>query len=163
VSNPNLNDPLFDELREHPGFNARRARLGHQLATQLLGASLWEIDPGQTPYPYHLHLAEEELIVVLEGAPSLRTPSGWREVAEGEVLWFPRGEEGAHQLVNHTDGLVRFLAVSTQFGPDIVVQPDSGKVGAFERRPAGGGLRSWFRAGNTVDYYDGEAPPSRSA
>jgi len=163
VSGPNINGPVFDELREHPGFNARRARLGHQLGSELLGASLWEVDPGEAPYPFHLHLAEEELLVVLEGRPSLRTPAGWREVEPGEVLSFPRGEEGAHQLVNRTDGIVRFLAFSTQYGPDIVVQPDSGKVGAFERRPRGGGLRLWFQPSDAVDYYEGEAPPSRSA
>jgi uncharacterized cupin superfamily protein len=163
VSGPNINRPVFHELREHPGFNARRARLGHQLGSELLGASLWEVDPGEAPYPFHLHLAEEELLVVLEGRPSLRTPAGWREVEPGEVLSFPRGEEGAHQLVNRTDGIVRFLAFSTQYGPDIVVQPDSGKVGAFERRPRGGGLRLWFQPSDAVDYYEGEAPPSRSA
>jgi len=163
VSNPNLHDPEFDELREHPGFNARRARLGRQLATQMLGASLWEIDPGETAYPYHAHLAEEELLFVLEGTPSLRTPSGWREVEPGEVLAFPRGEEGAHQLVNRSDGLVRFLAVSTQYGPDIVVQIDEGKVGAFERPPRGGGLRLWFRRDSAVPYFEGVEPPSRSA
>ena len=163
MSGPNINRPVFDELREHPGFNARRARLGHQLGSELLGASLWEVDPGEAPYPFHLHLAEEELLVVLEGRPSLRTPAGWREVEPGEVLSFPRGEEGAHQLVNRTDGIVRFLAFSTQYGPDIVVQPDSGKVGAFERRPRGGGLRLWFQPSDAVDYYEGETPPSRSA
>lgn len=163
MSNPNLNDPEFDELREHPGFNARRARLGHQLATQMLGASLWELDPGEAAYPYHAHLAEEELLFILKGTPSLRTPSGWREVEPGEVLSFPRGEEGAHQLVNRSDGLVRFLAVSTQYGPDIVVQIDEGKVGAFERPPRGGGLRLWFRRDSAVPYFEGVEPPSRSA
>ena len=163
MSAPNLNDPVFDEPRDQSGFRARRARLGHQLGSELLGASLWEIEPGEAAYPYHAHLAEEELVVVLEGAPSLRTPAGWREVQAGEVLSFARGEEGAHQLVNRTDGLVRFLAVSTQYGPDIVLQLDSGKVGPAERRCRGGGLRLWFRRDDAVDYYEGESPPSRSA
>ena len=163
MSGPNLNRPDFDELREHPGFNARRARLGHQLGTQLLGASLWALDPGEAAYPFHAHLAEEELLVVLEGRPSLRTQEGWRQVEPGEVLSFPRGEEGAHQLVNWSDGLVRFLAVSTQYGPDIVLQLDEDKVGAFERRPRGGGLRVWFQRSDAVGYFDGMEPPSRSA
>ena len=160
---PNINAPEFDEPREQEGFRARRARLGHQLGSELLGASLWEIDPGEAAYPYHAHLAEEELLVILEGRPSLRTPSGWREVEAGETLWFPRGEDGAHQLVNRTDELVRFLAFSTQLGPDVVLQPDSGKVGAFERRSRGGGLRLWFHPDDAVGYYEGETPPSRSS
>jgi uncharacterized cupin superfamily protein len=156
----NIFRPHFDEERDWEGFRAHRARLGHQLGTQRLGASFWELPPGQAAYPYHFHYAEEELLVVLEGRPSLRTPDGWRELESGEVVAFPTGSDGAHQLVNRTDEPVRFLAVSTQSGPDVVVQPDSGKVGAFERRPEGGGLRVWFRGDDEVSYLDGEEPPS---
>jgi uncharacterized cupin superfamily protein len=117
------------------------------------------VPPGEAAYPYHAHLTEEELVIVLEGRPSLRTPSGWRELEQGEVISFPRGEQGAHQIVNRTDSNVRFLAFSTHGEPDVVLQLDSGKVGAFERLPAGGGLRLWFRREDQVDYYDGESPP----
>lgn len=121
--------------------------------------SLWEIPSGEAAYPYHHHLAEEELLLVLDGRPSLRTPDGWRELAEGEVVAFPRGEAGAHQLVNRTQQTVRFLSISTSGEPDIVIYPDSGKLGAFERLPQGGGLRAMFRMQDTVDYHDGEQPP----
>jgi uncharacterized cupin superfamily protein len=42
--------------------------------------------------------------VVLEGTPSLRTPDGWRELEQGEVVSFLRGEDGAHQIVNRSAG-----------------------------------------------------------
>jgi uncharacterized cupin superfamily protein len=156
---PNLEQPDFDEPREVEGFRARRARLGRQMESERLGVSLWEVPAGQAAYPYHWHMAEEELLVVLEGTPSLRGPGGWRELEQGEVVAFPRGEEGGHQLVNRTDATVRFLAFSTQPGPDIVLYPDSGKLGAFERRPDGGGLRELFRLSDAVSYHDGETPP----
>jgi len=124
--------------------------------------SLWEVPPGEAAYPYHHHLAEEELLLVLDGRPSLRTPDGWRDLTEGEVVAFPRGEQGAHQLVNHTSETVRFLAISTSGDPDIVIYPDSGKLGANERLPEGGGLRAMFRMADTVDYHDGEQPPDRA-
>jgi uncharacterized cupin superfamily protein len=76
--------------RAHPGFNCLRARLSRQAGSERLGLSLWELPPGQAAYPYHYHLAEEELVVVLDGAPSLRTPDGWRELEEGEVVPFLR-------------------------------------------------------------------------
>jgi uncharacterized cupin superfamily protein len=158
-----INDPLFDEPREQEGFVARRARLGHQLGTRRLGASLWEIPPGQAAYPYHLHLAEEELLVVLAGRPSLRTPAGWRQLEEGEVISFPVGEEGAHQLVNRTAEPVRFLALSTNGEPDVVLYPDSAKLGAAERRPDGSGLRTCFRLADQVDYWEGEQPPAQGS
>ena len=64
---PNLRRPQFDEPRSHPGFACRRARLGHQLATTRIGVSLWELPPGEAAYPYHFHLGEEEVLIVLEG------------------------------------------------------------------------------------------------
>jgi uncharacterized cupin superfamily protein len=156
----NIDDPLFDELREHPGFRSQRARISRQMGCERLGLSLWVLPPGEAAYPYHHHLGEEELVLVLAGRPSLRTPEGWRELEEGEVVAFLRGEDGGHQLVNRTEDTVRFLAFSTNGEPDIVVYPDSGKLGAFERLPAGGGLRAMFRMTDTVDYHEGEHPPA---
>jgi uncharacterized cupin superfamily protein len=156
---PNINEPNFDEPREHPGFRALRARVSRQAGSERLGLSLWEVPPGEAAYPYHFHHAEEELVVVLEGRPSLRTPDGWRELAAGEVIAFLRGEGGGHQLVNRTERQVRFLAFSTSGEPDVVIYPDSGKLGAFERLAEGGGLRALFRLDEAVDYHDGERWP----
>jgi len=155
---PNIHEPDYDERRERPGFRALRARIGRQAGTEKLGASVWELPPGEAAYPYHFHLAEEELIAVLAGRPSLRTPKGWRELEDGEVVAFRVGEEGAHQLVNRTERTVRFLAVSNQ-QPDIVVYADSNKIGAFERRAEGGGLYEVYRREDGVDYWERESPP----
>ena len=156
---PNILDADFDDLREHPGFTCVRARVGRQAGAQRLGASVWEVPPGQAAYPYHFHLGEEELLFVLAGRPALRTPGGWRDLAAGECVSFPTGERGAHQVVNRTDEPVRLLVVSTNGLPDVCVYPDSGKLGAYERRPDGGGLHELFRLDDAVDYWEGEAPP----
>jgi uncharacterized cupin superfamily protein len=155
----NLEAAAFDEPRDHDGFRANRARIGYALGTERLGVSLWELPPGEAAYPYHFHLAEEELLLVLAGRPSLRTPAGWSELGRGDVVSFPRGEDGAHQLLNRTGETVRFLAVSTSGEPDVVLYPDSGKVGAAERRPDGSGLKAFFRLADQVDYWDGERAP----
>jgi uncharacterized cupin superfamily protein len=156
---PNIERPDFDEPREQPGFRALRARLGRQAGSERVGCSLWELAPGEAAYPYHYHLVEEELVIVLAGRPSLRTPQGWRELEQGEAVAFPVGEGGAHQLMNRTGEPVRFLAFSNQ-APDIVVYPDSRKLGANERRPDGGGLRAMFRLEDEVGYYERETPPT---
>jgi uncharacterized cupin superfamily protein len=157
----NIYDPEFDELRDRDGFRVRRARLGRQAGTRDLGASLWEIPPGEAAYPYHWHLAEEELLVVIEGSLRLRTPEGWSRLERGDVISFPVGEGGGHQVANDGEETAVMLALSTQ-RPDIVVYPDSGKIGVFERRPEGGGLYELFRIADAVDYWEGEQPPSRS-
>ena len=155
----NIERPDFDEPRDRDGFRARRAQLSRGAGAERLGLSLWEVAPGQAAYPYHAHLVEEELVIVLEGAPSLRTPDGWRELEQGEVVSFQRGEKGAHQIVNRTGSPVRFLAISTSGDPDVVIQPDSGKIGAFDGLPQDGGRRIWFRREDERAYFDGESPP----
>lgn len=156
---PSIEEPRFDEPREQPGFIARRARLSRQAGSERLGLSLWEVPPGQAAYPYHQHLGEEELIVVLSGRPSLRTPDGWRELAQGEVVSFLRGAQGAHQLLNRTQETVRFLSISTNGEPDIVLYPDSQKLCAAQRLADGSGLHEIFSLQQTAEYYDGERPP----
>jgi uncharacterized cupin superfamily protein len=159
VAVPNLNRPEFDEPRDHDGFRCLRARLSRQAGCERLGLSLWELPPGEAAYPYHYHLGEEELLVVLAGRPSLRTTEGWRELEEGQLVAFLPGERGAHQLINRTRETVRFLAFSTSGEPDIVIRPDSKTVGAYERLPQGGGLQAVFRMADAVDYYEGEERP----
>jgi uncharacterized cupin superfamily protein len=153
---PNVYDANYEERDAPEGFKSRRARIGYELGSELVGASLWEVPPGEAAYPYHFHYSDEEVVIVLSGRPSLRTPEGTRELETGEAVRFPLGEEGAHQIFNPTDEPVTFLAISSHGRPDIVVYPDSDKIGAAERLPRGEGLRSFFRRGDAVDYWDGE-------
>jgi uncharacterized cupin superfamily protein len=160
VSRPNVHDPQFDSTDERPGFASRRAQLGRQAGAERLGASLYELEPGNATFPYHFHLANEELLIVLRGRPQLRDPAGWRQLDEGEVVAFPRGEQGAHQVVNRSPEPVRLLIVSEMVGPEVVLYPDSGKIGTREHAPGTGrGRRENFRLADAVDYWEGESAP----
>jgi uncharacterized cupin superfamily protein len=158
---PNIYEPEFEAGERPEGFRGRRARIGYELGTELIGCSLWELPAGEAAYPYHFHYADEELVVVLSGRPTLRTPDGERELAEGDALRFELGPTGAHQIVNRSDEVVTFLAISSHGRPDVVVYPDAGKIGVGERLPRGGGLRAYFRQDDAVGYWDGEQPPGR--
>jgi uncharacterized cupin superfamily protein len=153
---PNIEEPDFELRDGPPGFRAKRARIGYELGSETVGVSLWELPPGEAAYPYHFHYADEEIVIVLSGKPSLRTPEGVRYLAEGEAIHFPLGEEGAHQILNQGEETATFLAVSSHGRPDVVVYPDSDKIGVGERLPRGGGLRAFFKRGDRVDYFDGE-------
>jgi uncharacterized cupin superfamily protein len=156
---PNINRPEFESGERPPGFRSRRARIGYQLGSELVGASFWEVPPGEAAYPYHFHYSDEELVIVVSGSPTLRTPEGERVLEEGEVLHFPVGEEGAHQILNRSEEAATFLAVSSHGRPDVVVYPDSDKIGVGERLPHGGGLRAFFKRGDGIGYFDGERGP----
>jgi len=156
---PNINRPVFEEEERPAGFRSKRARIGYELGSELIGCSQWELPPGEAAYPYHFHYADEELVIVLSGRPTLRTPEGTRELEEGEVLHFPVGEEGAHQIYNQTDEPATLLAIASSGRPDVIVYPDTDKIGFGERRPKGGGLRAFFRRGDGVDYFEGERRP----
>jgi uncharacterized cupin superfamily protein len=158
----NLLEPEYDADQERPGFTYRRAKVGAQAGAKQLGASLYEIPAGQATFPYHAHTANEELLIVTRGRPHLRTPEGWRQLDEGEVIAFPVGEEGAHQLQNRTDEPVRVLVVSTMIAPEVNLYPDSGKLMAATRAPgaAGDGFQESYRREEASDYWEGEEPPA---
>lgn len=88
-----------------------------------LGASLYELERGNFMI-YHAHHGSEELLIVLRGRPTLRTPSGERRLAEGEVVHFAPGPDGAHGIRNDTDEPVRYIVAGTRVSPEIVDYPD---------------------------------------
>src|SRR5918911_3084173 len=85
------------------GGGGRHKRLPRAAERPGLGATVSELDPGNFVV-YHFHHAWEELLVVLRGRPTLRTPDGERELAEGESVHFPLGAAGAHGIKNETEG-----------------------------------------------------------
>jgi uncharacterized cupin superfamily protein len=92
-----------------------------------IGASLYEMDPGNFVV-YHAHHGSEELLIVLRGRPTLRTPDGERQLDEGEVVHFPTGSKGAHGLRNDTGDTVRYIMAGTRVSPEVVEYPDSKQV-----------------------------------
>jgi uncharacterized cupin superfamily protein len=158
---PNVFKANLDEQGEREGFRWRGESVGLNAGSERLGASIYELPPGEATCPYHYHLANEELLIVLAGCPHLRSPEGWRQLDEGEVVAFPVGEDGAHQLVNRSDDPVRLLMVSEMRSPEIAVYPDAKKVGAREHAPGTRreGLRLNFRSTDAVDYWEDELPP----
>jgi uncharacterized cupin superfamily protein len=134
---------VWDEVPDWGGVGA--LRLGRP-DTCTLGASVWELHPRGENW-YHLHHGSEEMIVVLRGTPTLRTPDGERVLAEGDAIVFPRGPEGAKGLRNDSDATVRVLIVSTNADPDVAEYPDTGKVGHI----VGGELRV-HRAADAVEH-----------
>jgi uncharacterized cupin superfamily protein len=80
----NLNDP-----RETTADGIHAVRIAEHAGAERLGASLYELEPGDEMV-FHYHVQREELLIVLQGRLSLRTAAGWEELPEGEVVAFPK-------------------------------------------------------------------------
>jgi len=160
----NVFEPEFEVIEGPPGYAGRGAAVGRQAGSQRLGASLYEVPKGNSVCPYHWHAANEELLIVLGGTPTLRTPEGERELSPGEVVAFGIGEAGAHKVTNRADEPARVLIVSEMNEPEVAVYPDSGKVMARQQAPGTPptGVRAIFRFEDGVDYWDGEIEPGES-
>jgi uncharacterized cupin superfamily protein len=149
----NLHGNEWDRAEEREGWRSRDAWVGHRIGGELIGASLYELDAGDRLWPYHTHHANEEWLIVVQGEPTLRTDQDEQVLSEGDVVCFPRGKEGAHQVINRTDRAIRVLMLSTLIAPDIVEYLDSGKIGA---RSANGERIMLSRPGPMLDYWEGE-------
>ena len=138
---------------ERPGFGWKRKRV----AGDHLGASLYALPPGQATFPYHYELGNDELLIVVTGCPTLRTPDGERALKPGDCIHFPSGEAGAHQVINRSRDESRVLLVSNFSIPRAAVQVDSGKM--MIRWGAKSDESEWFPLDARTDYWAGEAPP----
>jgi uncharacterized cupin superfamily protein len=125
-------------------------------AGQDLGLSLYELEPGKTQAPLHFHHGSEELVLVLRGRPTLRTTEGERQLEPGDVVHFPKGPAGAHQLYNHGDEPARYVVAASHASPDVVEYPDSGKLAAMARGETP--LWTMHRRADAVDYFEDEEP-----
>jgi uncharacterized cupin superfamily protein len=149
----NLNAQEWDRTEDRPGWRSKDAWVGHRIGAELIGGSMYELEPGDRLWPYHTHHANEEWVIVLRGQPTLRTPEGEQRLDEGDVVCFARGKEGAHQIRNETESPIRVFMLSTLIAPDIVEYLDTGKVGA---RNVKGERILLARPGPDLDYWEGE-------
>jgi uncharacterized cupin superfamily protein len=144
------------DRRDRPGFSWRRAAVGREIGAEKIGASLYELQPGEKSFPYHYEYGNEEWLFVVSGRPTLRHPAGEHVLEPGDVVCFREGPEGAHQVRNDGDAAVRFLVLSTTISPDMAVYPDSGKVGVWSGNEDADPGRL-FRIASEVDYWEGES------
>ena len=68
------------------------------------------------------------MFLIISGSATLRTPKGLEIVNSGDLIFFEKLENGAHQLYNHTSEPCVFLDIRTYIGYDIAAYPDSHKV-----------------------------------
>jgi uncharacterized cupin superfamily protein len=149
----NLLGDGWSSASEEPGFRWRRMRV----AGECLGASLYELPPGERTWKYHYEVGNDELLVVVLGRPTLRDPDGEHELEPGDCVLFPQGPAGAHQIVNRSDEPARVLIVSNFAVPRAAFYPEADEVRVrWGTAPEDALL---FRRGDAVGYWDSEREP----
>ncbi len=143
-------------------FDARMGQIAPLLGAQKLGYNVTSVPPGKRAFPFHSHLANEEMFFVLEGRGEIRIGDVTHPIRKGDVIACPPGgRDTAHQISNPSDAELVFLAVSTRLSPEVCEYPDSDKYATFaesgkdaEGKP--GFFRAIGRPGDSLDYWDGE-------
>jgi uncharacterized cupin superfamily protein len=150
----NIADPEFTFDPTDPDrFRSGLYRFGKLIGMRKLGASVYELPPGQSICPYHYEYGDEEALLVLEGRPTLRHPGGSEGLAPWDAVAFPEGPEGAHAVTNHTDETVRVLMFSTIGLPGATVYPDSDKIGIWTGNEEDDVM---VKRASGVTYFEGE-------
>jgi uncharacterized cupin superfamily protein len=150
-----LDDLLRESCTHGDRYGSVDADIAGPLRLTQLGAALTEVAPGKSCCPFHVHHAEDEMFVILEGEGAYRFGDASYEVRAGHVLGAPRGgPEYAHKLTNTGQGPLRYFSISSKADIEVCEYPDSGKFLVSSR--GAGKLRYIGREANALDYFDGE-------
>jgi uncharacterized cupin superfamily protein len=147
----------WDVERSPRGTRERFAHAVRSAGGEALGGTVFEVEPGWSSY-FHVHHANEELLLVLDGSPTLRTGAGEQELRPGDVALFRRGSDGGHSIVNTSGEAARFVVFSTMISPDVAEQPEEGTLGVFAGDSPTAGrdapLELFFRKETAIGYFD---------
>jgi len=92
---------------------------------------VYDVPPGGASAPYHYEY-EEEWLLVVEGEITVRAPDGEHALERGDLVRFPAGPDGAHNVMNRSEAPARALLFSrTGPGVAVVVYPDSDTVAVW--------------------------------
>jgi len=147
----NVDEVSLERQQREPMYDTACGSVTDGSSARQLGAGYDVLAPGKRSCPYHYHLAQEEMFVLLEGHGTLRVSGQMLPVRAGDVVVIPAGPDYPHQFINTSDAPMRYLSISTQQRPEVCVYPDSGKVAAFHH-----GVRVMQRPEARLDYWDGE-------
>ncbi len=121
-----------------PGIGADETNVSRGLGLSQLGASYFEVRPGESAFHFHVHYQEDELIFVVEGEGTYRFGVEVYPVKAGDFLSAPAGRaDMAHQLTNSGTGTLKYFCVSSLPEINIVELPDLGVLRIFSRKPGG--------------------------
>jgi uncharacterized cupin superfamily protein len=107
-----------------------RVDVGRAVGSTAMLMFIYDVAPGESQSPYHYEY-EEEWVLVVDGTLVLRTPAGEHTLESGDVVCFPAGPAGTHQLTNRSASPARTLMFSSSRAPAVTVYPDTDMIGVW--------------------------------
>ncbi|MGY5957150.1 cupin domain-containing protein [Kosakonia sp. BK9b] len=153
----NFNEIALETFERPTLYTTQWGSLTKGTAAGKLGASVDTLPPGKRGCPFHLHHAQEEMFIVLNGTGTLRIGDEQRPIKEGDVICIPPGTDWPHQIINTSDHPLRYISISTMESPEICEYPDANKFLARARTEGQDDFRRVDFRGPGVDYWEGEA------
>jgi uncharacterized cupin superfamily protein len=144
----------YDAADPEP-YRSGAHRFGPKIGAGRLGATVYELPPGQAVCPYHYE-SEEEWLLVLQGRVTVRHPEGEDVLGPGDVTAFPVGPAGGHKATNAGSETARIVMFATVDPIGYCVYPDSDKIAFWGDSSDEADRTVRVRRGESLDYYDGE-------
>jgi uncharacterized cupin superfamily protein len=101
----------------------RHCVLGDPGGLTQFGAHLEDLPPGGTSSFRHWHEAEDEMVLVLNGHPTL-IEDAETALSPGDAACWPAGSPIGHRLENRSDQPVTYLTLGTRLTRDVIHYPD---------------------------------------
>jgi uncharacterized cupin superfamily protein len=139
----------WEEYSHGERFGVSFRSIGDYGGGTRVGVSMEVLPPGKQAYPMHLHMLEEEHLIIMEGKATLRLGERSFAMEAGSCACFHAGQEAAHALINNGDEPCRYLIIGERDPHDVVVFTDSGRVSVRL-------MGESYRRSATMQYWDGE-------
>jgi len=121
-----------------PGIGSDSTNVTRAAGLTHLGASYFEVKPGEAAFPFHVHYQEDEIIFILSGTGTYRYGDRSYEVGPGDFICAPAGRtEQAHQLTNTGADTLKYFCVSNLPENNVVELPELGVLRVHNRRKDG--------------------------
>ncbi|HBK64647.1 MAG TPA: cupin [Cyanobacteria bacterium UBA11166] len=101
-----------------------KRKLGEHFGLTNFGVNLTELSPGAISALPHHHSKQDEFIFILEGIPTLVIGEEEFVLHPGDCYGFKAGTGIAHQLINRSESIVKYIEIGDRTLGDEVEYPN---------------------------------------
>ena len=103
-------------------------RFGDAAGLRLMGVNIVTLAPGERSAQRHWHSGSDEFVMVLDGLATIVEDDCRTEIGPGDMALWRAGDPVAHQVLNLSDGPLRYLCAGTNPPHETVRYPDEAET-----------------------------------